>query len=277
MAGDWIKIECATPDKPEVVAMAAELGIDQDCVVGKLLRLWIWADSNSVTGNALSVTFAFVDRYTYCPGFGEALKNVGWFAGSDGQLSFPNFDRHNGESAKKRCLGRNRAAKARNARNAASVTKALPEIEIENRLQSNINGNPSKLPIDGEHAISIVGVSEIPPDFIRTIYDEKKATRFADGNGNTIADWNLYIRARWKKHNKPAGAGKKSKPETPWSIKARIEEIDQQLENASGRDDFYDVKGCRLDSDPMNEKGRAHVAGLRKQRAKLKRQLSGVE
>ena len=40
MAGDWIKIEENTPDKPEVHKMASILGIDPDAVVGKLVRVW---------------------------------------------------------------------------------------------------------------------------------------------------------------------------------------------------------------------------------------------
>ena len=61
MAGDWIKIEHVTPDKPEVWEMAELLGIDADSVAGKLLRIWIWADQQTISGNARSVTFA-LDR-----------------------------------------------------------------------------------------------------------------------------------------------------------------------------------------------------------------------
>jgi len=39
MAGDWIKLEHTTPDKPEVFAMADTLGIDPDAVTGKLCRV----------------------------------------------------------------------------------------------------------------------------------------------------------------------------------------------------------------------------------------------
>ena len=67
MAGDWIKVEHTTPDKPEVVKLAGILGIDQDAVVGKLLRLWIWADQQSVSGNAITVTNSFLDRLYSAP------------------------------------------------------------------------------------------------------------------------------------------------------------------------------------------------------------------
>jgi hypothetical protein len=52
MAGDWIKFDTSTPDKPEVFEMAAELGIDPDAVVGKLLRVWKWFDQQTTDGNA---------------------------------------------------------------------------------------------------------------------------------------------------------------------------------------------------------------------------------
>ena len=44
MAGDWLKFEKVTMDKPEVFEMAGILGIDPDAVVGKLLRVWSWFD-----------------------------------------------------------------------------------------------------------------------------------------------------------------------------------------------------------------------------------------
>lgn len=130
MAGDWIKAEHTLPDKPEVVAMSARLNIDQDAVVGKLIRLWVWADQQSANGNGLSVTKIFIDRITLCPGFSDALNSVGWLLGSDGAISFPNFDRHNGTTAKARA-STNRRVKAHRSGN-GSVTppplqKALPE------------------------------------------------------------------------------------------------------------------------------------------------------
>jgi hypothetical protein len=131
MAGDWIKFECTTPDKPEIVRMAATLGIDQDAVVGKLMRVWIWADQNSVDGNALSVTSAFLDRLTICAGFANAMRDVGWLIGHDGALTFPGFATHNGQTAKARAVTNRRVAKHRIVGNAnvtpAPLQKALPE------------------------------------------------------------------------------------------------------------------------------------------------------
>ena len=48
MAGEWIKIERSTMDKPEILRVARILGIDKDAVLGKLIRLWAWFDAVSV-------------------------------------------------------------------------------------------------------------------------------------------------------------------------------------------------------------------------------------
>lgn len=104
MAGDWIKFEMATLDKPEVIMMAELLDIEQDAVIGKLLRFWSWGDMQSQNGHALNVTKKFLDRLVYCEGFTDSLLEVGWLAKADGNFQIPNFERHNGKSAKKRAL-----------------------------------------------------------------------------------------------------------------------------------------------------------------------------
>lgn len=142
MAGDWIKLQKDTPDKPEVLAIASRLGLDPDAVVGKLVRIWCWFDTHTVDGNASCVTFSFIDRYVGVTGFAEQVALVGWLIQNGHDISLPNFDYHNGETAKTRALGKNRTEKLRsNAKrngrsNAPSVTKSSPE---KRREEKNIN------------------------------------------------------------------------------------------------------------------------------------------
>lgn len=135
MAGDWIKIQKDTPDKPEVLAIATRLNLDSDAVVGKMVRIWSWFDTHTVDGNASSVTFSFVDRLTGVTGFAEQLALVGWLEQNGHDLTLPNFDYHNGKTAKTRALGKNRIEKHRSnvESNDASVTKALPEKRREEK------------------------------------------------------------------------------------------------------------------------------------------------
>jgi len=135
MAGDWIKFELATLDKSEVVRMAARLGIDQDAVTGKLLRVWAWADQNTIDGNAVSVTSAFLDRLTVCPGFAKAMQEAGWLEGDELDFTFPNFERHNGITGKKRSETNRRVTNHRAKCNANTVTDALQKALPEKRRE----------------------------------------------------------------------------------------------------------------------------------------------
>jgi hypothetical protein len=130
LAGDWIKLETTTPDKPEVHTMASALGIEPEHVLGCLCRIWIWADQQSLDGNALSVTETLLDRVTRVPGFAVAMRECGWLTGKDGSISLPNFDHHNGKTAKSRALTARRAVTHRSRlSNDAGVTNALPREE----------------------------------------------------------------------------------------------------------------------------------------------------
>lgn len=133
MAGEWLKFEKATPDKPEVFAIAARLDIDPDAVVGKLIRVWSWFDTHTVDGNGRGVTSALLDRIAGVTGFTRAMESEGWIAVNDAGVSLPNFERHTGETAKGRALGAKRAAEHRAKSNAPtvteSVTAALPREE----------------------------------------------------------------------------------------------------------------------------------------------------
>jgi hypothetical protein len=126
MAGEWIKVEKATPDKPEILRMARELCIDRDAVFGKLILIWMWFDQNSVDGVVDGAVDADVDAVVRMTGFASVMRSVGWlFDKPDDEadptihsthipgLALPNFDRHNGETAKKRALRNDRQAKWR--------------------------------------------------------------------------------------------------------------------------------------------------------------------
>lgn len=121
MAGDWIKVQISTPDKAEVWAMAERLDLDPDAVVGKLIRVWSWFDEHTEEGHAPSVTKKLLDRLVGVTGFCDSLHSEGWMTETDGMVSVPNFDRHNGQSAKKRALSNERKRKSR-ANVAGNVT-----------------------------------------------------------------------------------------------------------------------------------------------------------
>jgi hypothetical protein len=157
MAGDWLKFDKTTPDKPEVFVIAGALGIDPDAVVGKLLRVWSWFDSHTDDGNAPVTVASLLDRLAGVAGFVEATIAAGWLDQRDGQLLIPNFTRHNGQTAKTRALGKNRAAVHRTESNARSnaksndpgVTNALPEKRREEKIETPIAPTEESPSADG--------------------------------------------------------------------------------------------------------------------------------
>lgn len=141
MAGDWLKMEICTPNKPEILAMSAKTGLHPDMVLGKCFRLWGWFDSHTKDGNANGVTLVTLG---YALGNGDdttkfinAMVDVGWLAENEQGTTLPNFDYHNGETAKTRALGnkrqKNHRANSNDKSNDNSVTKALPEKRREEK------------------------------------------------------------------------------------------------------------------------------------------------
>lgn len=113
MAGDWIKLQHATHDKPEIMKIAKSLGISAESAFGHVTRVWVWLDQQSLDGHDLDVTEKDIDAQARHADVAKAMRQVGWLTGTDGAISFPNFARHNGESAKKRALAADRKREER--------------------------------------------------------------------------------------------------------------------------------------------------------------------
>ena len=162
MAGDWMKVEKNTPDKPEVFAIADSLCIDPDAVFGKCFRVWGWFDSNTTNGkaNGVCVSKNLIDRLVSVHGFADAMLSVGWLVEDGTGVAASNFERHNGETAKKRALTAKRVAKHSEKTNAtpnAELTlDALPREEKRREDISKPNGLDSVLPKKG---------TQLPDDF----------------------------------------------------------------------------------------------------------------
>lgn len=203
----WLKMDHATPEKPEVMAITVRMGWDDtDMTVGKLFRLWRWFDQQTVDGNAQSVSAALLDRMLGVSGFCAAVAAVGWLVVTDHGVSLPNFDKHNGQTAKDRANTAKRVAKhsgkrstnaiANGASVSAGVSEALPREEKNREEEKQCTHTPLArewaLPKPwGEWAIA-----EYPhwtPDTVRSI-----AAQFADhwrASQGTSADW----QATWQK------------------------------------------------------------------------------
>src|SRR5208282_2141407 len=130
VAGDWIKLEYSTLDKPEILRLARLWGIDKNASLGVCIRFWIWLDSATVDGVVDGIASHELDDLMRFPGFTTAMIQVGWLKVDDVNLriSVPNFTNHNGESSKKRALKTRRQARWREGNVDAVVdAQASPE------------------------------------------------------------------------------------------------------------------------------------------------------
>ena len=223
MAGDWIKMDVGLPEKPEVWQIAGMVGIEADSVVGKLLKVWRWFDAHTESGNAVGVTYALVDHVSGVTGFGEAMALCGWLAQDGATLSLPNFDRHNGKTAKNRALTAKRVAsfkeKGNAVGNASSVSSALPREEKnreevkQEQKQPRVTAQPAPDDVDPQTWADWLALRKAKRAPVsQTVIREarKEAAKAGMAFGQFLAVWcrrgSQGLEADWLKPNERIGA-----------------------------------------------------------------------
>lgn len=114
MAADWIKMRVDLPTHPKVVRIASACQADRLRVIGGLLSVWGIFDAHSVDGKLEGYTPKVMDETVGFPGFSDAMISVGWLEFDGNSLYMPEFDEHNGQSAKKRAQDADRKRNDRN-------------------------------------------------------------------------------------------------------------------------------------------------------------------
>ena len=113
MAGDWIKMRGNLWDDPRVAKLADLTNSNEAMVIGSLYWLWATADQHTEDGVMPDLSERAIDRKTGLPGFASALISVGWLEVNGDGVQIPDFEKHNGTSAKKRLDNAKRVANFR--------------------------------------------------------------------------------------------------------------------------------------------------------------------
>ena len=125
MAGDWIKFRVKLVTDGRVRAMARATKQKPATILGGLLMLWAIADEHADDqGQLAGYTFADIDDITGVKGFAVAMP-PDWVAADDGGIRLPNYQEHNGTTAKKRADSNKRVARFRESGNADVTQDAL--------------------------------------------------------------------------------------------------------------------------------------------------------
>ena len=110
----WIKVRTNLSDDPSVWEIADALNMDAFAVIGRLHSMWAWFDGQATADDPwVYVTSTAMDRRLACAGWCAAVAAAGWLLIDGNRLGIPNFDRHNGQSAKDRALTQARQFKHR--------------------------------------------------------------------------------------------------------------------------------------------------------------------
>lgn len=102
MAVDWIKMRVDLRAHPKIVRLATGIKSDRFRIVGGLHAVWSIFDAHSEDGILEGYSPEILDDLIGWPGFTAALISVNWLTFDGSSLEMPEFDEHNGRSAKTR-------------------------------------------------------------------------------------------------------------------------------------------------------------------------------
>lgn len=107
MAGHWIKWEKGLTRKTEILQIARMTRSDPLTTAARAMLVWEWADDQTETGFIDGVTREEVDAIAGLNGFAAAMEATlpaPWLLVQPTGIQFPNYDHHNGKTAKKRLM-----------------------------------------------------------------------------------------------------------------------------------------------------------------------------
>jgi len=200
MAGDWLKCNFDLWDHRCVQGIAHALSLDADTVVGKLMRIWAWAQKQTANGRVEPCTVPIIDATARQEGFARALQSVGWLEIGEGWVKFLRWEKHNGNSAKRRLKESSRKADYRERTQRKRVPNlshqhrdkvgTVPALEQSRAEQSRAN---ALLERRAEQSPESNSSDEVPRPAVHKALVEAGLTRFqatstiarADGKGIT--------------------------------------------------------------------------------------------
>lgn len=140
----WVKVLTTLPKDRDIIALARALACGRHEALGIAVEWLCWLDDNSTDGGT-GLTAAEIDGILCRNGACAAFEAVGWaVTGDDGFIVASGFDKHNGETAKKRAETAERVRKHRASCNGNVTKKALPEKRREEYIKENGSTDPKE-------------------------------------------------------------------------------------------------------------------------------------
>jgi len=208
VAGDWIKMRTELQTHPKVRRIASALHADKFRTIGGLHAVWSLFDAHSVDGSLECYTPEDIDSEIGFPGFARAMESVEWLDVRPDRLCLPEFDEHNGQSAKRRAEDQKRKRRVRNP--------SAPEADKKRTREEKRREEKETL----SNRVRAIDVPFIPGDSVKrwaaekfpSLDFEEEVAAFVDhhtAKGSVFKDWDAAVRS-WLRH-----AGKWNRDGTP--------------------------------------------------------------
>lgn len=146
----WIKFRTSLLNHPKVVRIASAICPHDvrrmSVTIGAILHIWAMADTHADGECLPNMSIEALDLLLGVPGFAKAMVDVGWLEERDGSLYLPNYQEHNGPTAKRRALDQTRKNSVRKL--SASCPQSVrtdADVLRTKRESKNKNSNPNGL------------------------------------------------------------------------------------------------------------------------------------
>lgn len=226
---DWIKINHSLLRSPEVRRLMRELKCNKCTAAGVMLTWLTWFDEQTTDGKSL-LRESELDEEIGFRGGVAAMISIGWAArDEEGLICAVDFDKHCGETAKKRAQdARRKSLQRERERGAEDVTEMSrserdaeeTEQRDQKRKEEKRINKPSEraraheLPEDSEAVEQVMrgqAICGLKGEELATcaasFFDEMEACGWVTAKGHPVTDWHALARSYLRKWQSRAAAG----------------------------------------------------------------------
>lgn len=203
----WIKMRHSLETDGRVRIVCAKCSLDVDTVFGKLFRYWLLADKHADENGVLfGWSKHHVDTHLAFPGFCDALPSD-WIDLGGEFVKFPEYQEHNGSTAKRRASEQKRMQTVRK-----SVRKSVRKVSASNANASTLLS--SSLSIDlkkgvqGETNPLAAAQESICDEFGKACFNHYLpiVSDWLASSGKKYKDYSAFMR-NWIRRERDEGKG----------------------------------------------------------------------
>ena len=208
MAGEWFAVDCCLESKPETAEILVATGEPVDAVVGRLVRLWAWAQLNSEDGSLRGTPAVLAHVAGGDEAFWLAVEATGWIEFDGKLVKIAGWDKRFSQAAKKRMLDARRKAEERKvAKSSAPVQQKSASCPKPVRSDADKKRTGCGLEEKREEEKRIKDKSDTPTPIRAPAQDQQKSSSSSDFASDDPRECWEAFRARWKAEKRAAPLG----------------------------------------------------------------------